>query len=50
MIDAWERSPVSLVYPIRAVSALAEFHQPVLRHRPVDGSYHRCSALIAAAA
>ena len=31
-------SPVSLVYLITAVRALAQFHQPVSRHRPEDGS------------
>src|ERR1700677_4858593 len=41
---SWELSPVSLLYPITAVSALAAFHQPVLVHWPVDGSYHRCRA------
>src|SRR5580692_1126018 len=47
---SWELSPVSLLYPITAVSALAAFHQPVLIHRPVDWSYHRCSVAAPAAA
>src|SRR5580698_8411707 len=46
----WELSPVSLLYPITAASALAAFHQPVLVHRPVDWSYHRCSVPAPAAA
>ena len=47
---SWELSPVSLLYPITAVSALAAFHQPVLVHRPVDWSYQRCSVPAPAAA
>ena len=50
MTPAWLPSPVSLVYLITAVSALALFHQPVPRHRPVAGWYHRCSAVIPALA
>jgi len=50
MHPSWELSPVSFVYRITAVSALAAFHQPVLVHRPVDWSYHRCSVLAPAAA
>ena len=38
------------VYLITAVSALAEFHQPVVFHSPVRGEYHRCSAPIPARA
>ena len=41
MTPAWLPSPVSLIYLITAVRALAQFHQPVPRHRPEDGSYHR---------
>ena len=43
MHPSWEPSPVSLLYRITAISALAAFHQPVLVHWPVDESYHRCS-------
>ena len=50
MTPAWLPSPVSLVYLITAVRALAQFHQPVPRHRPEDGSYHRCRAAIPALA
>ena len=41
MTPAWLLSPVSLVYRITAVRALALFHQPVPCHRPVDGRYQR---------
>ena len=50
MTPAWLSSPVSLVYLITEVSALALFHQPVPSHRPVRGRYHCCRAVIPAAA
>src|SRR5947209_19448153 len=46
MTPSWLWSPVSLVYLITAVSALALFHQPVPCHCPVAGLYHFWSALI----
>ena len=36
------------VYLITAVSALAEFHQPVVFHSPVWREYQRCSTSIPA--
>src|ERR1700730_599097 len=47
---ACPRPPMYWSHRITAVNALAAFHQPVLRHRPVDGTYQRCSARTAAAA
>jgi hypothetical protein len=38
------------MYRITEVSALAAFHQPVLRHSPLRDEYQRCSTLTAAAA
>ena len=46
MTPAWLWSPVSLVYLITAVSALALFHQPAPCHWPVAGWYHFWRALI----
>ncbi len=50
MTAAWEWSPVCCVYLATTVSALAAFHQPVVCHSPVAGTYHFCSAPIAEAA
>jgi hypothetical protein len=39
---------VDWVYLITAVSALAEFHQPVVFHSPVRREYQPCSTPMAA--
>jgi len=50
MTFAQRPSPVSLVYLITTVTALALFHQLVPGHRPVRGRYQRCSVVIPTAA